>query len=440
MTSTTRVPITVPGPPRPASLPIAPTAAEPPPFALPGEHFAAALLWLALGAAGLISVAPDLARGNLFAPRVLATTHAFTLGVITTSIFGALYQLFPVTLGVAARSVRAGHATFWVLQLGIVLLASGFWFQRGSLQGAGWLALAAAVGALASNLIRQRRRATQGRVIGAYISAGHAALGTAMLLGFSRIGETLGWWQVDRLAVIASHFHLAALGFAGLTAVGVGSRMLPMFLMASGYPEWPLRWIGPLGGAGMVAFAAGELTRSTGASAAGGALMAAAALLHGYLVLGYFRTRLRRRLDPGLGHVAVAFGSLAIASLTGLGLLLAPGSFHLRGWAAYALVSLLGWLVLLIIGIYYRILPFLTWLHLFGPRMGEPDLPTVADLTRPGWGWASLALLVAGLLVLVPSVAFGAADIARAGAVLFALGVGLVLAQAARVLAMRSRA
>ncbi len=29
-----------------------------PPFALPGEHFAAALVWLVLGAAGLVAVAP----------------------------------------------------------------------------------------------------------------------------------------------------------------------------------------------------------------------------------------------------------------------------------------------------------------------------------------------------------------------------------------------
>jgi hypothetical protein len=428
--------------PRPSgtSLPIAPGAAEPPPFRLPGEHFVAALLWLGAGAAGLVLVAGDLARGNLFDPRVLATTHAFTLGVVTTSIFGALYQLFPVTMGAGVRNVRAGHATFWMLELGILLLVVGFWVQRGWLEGAGWVVLTLALGGLTSNLVVQRRGATQGRIIGRYVAAGHAALGTAMLIAFGRIGETLGWWHVDRLAIIASHYHVAALGFATLTAVGVGSRMLPMFLLAHGYPEWPLRWIGPLAGLGLTAFAAGQLGRIAPLTWAGAWLMAAAALLHLYLVLGYFRTRTRRRLDPGLAHMAAAFTGLGVTAAGGITLLAAPGGFNPRGWAAYGLAGLLGWLVLLIIGVYYRILPFLTWLHLFGGRMGEPDLPTVADLTRPAWGWASLACLVSGLLVMVPAVALGAATPARAGAILVALGVALVLAQALRVLALRRRA
>lgn len=429
-----------PSRPSAAPLPIAAGGAEPPPFRLPGEHFAAALLWLGAGAAGLVLVAPDLARGDLFAPRVLATTHAFTLGVITTSIFGALYQLFPVTMGVGVRSVRAGHATFWTLQLGIVLLVAGFWLGRGWLEGAGWLALAVALGGLTSNLVSRRRRATQGQLIGRYIAGAHAALGTAMFIALARIGETLGWWHVDRLSIIASHYHLAALGFASLTVVGVGSRMLPMFLVSHGHPEWPLRWIGPFGGTGMALFATGQLGHVRPLTWAGALLMAAGVLLHLYLVRGYFRTRTRRRLDPGLAHMAAAFCWLALATACGLALLASPGGFNPREWAAYGLAGLLGWLVLMIVGVYYRILPFLTWLHLFGPRMGEPDLPTVADLTRPAWGWVSLGCLVSGLALLAPSVALGAGTAARVGALAFACGVGLVLAQAARVLALRRRA
>ena len=67
-------------------------APTPPPFRLPGTHFLCGIGWLALGAAGLVVVAPLLAAGQFLAPRVIAVTHIFTLGVITGSIFGALYQ------------------------------------------------------------------------------------------------------------------------------------------------------------------------------------------------------------------------------------------------------------------------------------------------------------------------------------------------------------
>src|SRR5690606_27832837 len=117
----------------------------PPPFLLPGSHFIAALLWLGIGAAGLVVVAPHLAAGNVFDPRVFAVTHAITLGVITTAIFGALYQLFPVTMGQAVRSLGLAHATFVLLQAGTILLVAGFWRAAARLQGWGWSAIALAV-------------------------------------------------------------------------------------------------------------------------------------------------------------------------------------------------------------------------------------------------------------------------------------------------------
>ena len=54
----------------------------------------------------LVRVAPLLVRGLTLAPAVLATTHAFTLGVVATGILGARCQLGPVAPGVGPRSFR----------------------------------------------------------------------------------------------------------------------------------------------------------------------------------------------------------------------------------------------------------------------------------------------------------------------------------------------
>ena len=395
------------------------------------------MLWLVVGAAGLVLVAPELAAGNIFDPRVFAVTHCLTLGVVTTAIFGALYQLFPVTMGRAVRSVRLAHLTFWLLQAGIMLIVTGFWFSRGAVQGSGWIAVALAAVLLGVNLISQSLNAQPDPIVGRYVGAGYIALIAALGLGSLRIGETLGYWHVDRLAMIASHFHLAALGFASAVAVGVGSRMLPMFLVSHGFPRWPLHWIGPLGGVGLAGFTLGQFSRSPVIILVGGGLMGVAVLLDLYLAFHYFRRRVRRVLDPGLAHVAAAYVSLGVAVVAGNLLLLRGGGFAPRAWAAYALLVLLGWLVFLIVGVLYKILPFLTWLHLFGQKLGEGPLPTVADLTRPSWGWASLVCVLTGLAVMVPAVGLGVGTAARAGAVFFAVGVGLVIAQAARILRLR---
>src|SRR5690606_257011 len=95
-----------------AMIATAPASADSPPAILPAEHFAAALLFFALGSVGLVVVAPELAAGSFFLPRVVAVVHLFVLGFILLSIYGALCQFLPVAVGVPMRWLPLAHATF----------------------------------------------------------------------------------------------------------------------------------------------------------------------------------------------------------------------------------------------------------------------------------------------------------------------------------------
>ena len=101
----------------------APGAADVPSPWLPGLHFAAALAMFVCGTIGLAVEAPDLARGSFFAPEVIAVVHLFTLGWITTSIFGALCQFLPVAIG---RGVRFPHV--WMRKISFHVWKSGKFF------------------------------------------------------------------------------------------------------------------------------------------------------------------------------------------------------------------------------------------------------------------------------------------------------------------------
>jgi hypothetical protein len=410
-------------------LPVRPAAAHPPPFALPAAHFVAALLWLGVGAIGLVVVAPALARGQFLDPRVLATVHAFSLGVVTTSIFGSLYQMLPPLMGVTVRSVRAAAIGFVLLNAGVVTLVTALWLAHPAWQGVAWTLVAGAIGCASWTLLPQRRKATQGRLTGLYISAGHSALGLAFLMAGARIGEGLGWWQLDRLGMLAAHFHLAALGFATLTAVGVSSRIVPMFLACERAPVWPLRWIGPVAGAGLLLFAGGQVGHVRPATLAGAALLALAMAGYLGLVTVYFRTR-TQPIDPALGHIAAAFVGLAAAVVAGLALLWTSGGAFQRGLAAYAVLALLGWLITLIAGVYYRVIPFLTWLNLGGAAAARRD---PGGLMPRRTAWVTLAMLSGGTWTLAAAVAAGQPGMARAAAGIFAVAVGGLLSQYVRL-------
>jgi len=401
-----------------------------PPFQLPGIHFVGAIAWLLLGGLGLVVIAPDLAAARVLSPRVLGVTHLFTLGVILASVFGALYQFYPMSLGAGARSIRVGVAGAWLLHAGVGILVAGLWLSRPVLQAAGWWVLFVAVGCVSWNLLPHRRRMTQGRRVAGYVSAAHSMLGLAMLVAGLRIGEGLGWWTVERLGVIAAHFHLAAFGFAGLTAVGVGSRMLPMFLVSGGGPDWPFRIIGPVAATGLTLLSAGLLFAVPMLTWAGALLGVGAAALFLGMVAGYFRRRMVRTLEPAFGHVLSGFVALALALVAGLIQLAQPG-VSFRGWVMYAELTLLGWLVMFITGIWYRLLPFLIWLHFYGG--GERPVPSPTELVHRRTAWLALALLAGGVALLVIASGAASAVVARAGATSVLVGSLLVAAQYVRI-------
>ena len=88
-------------------------------FALPAAHFAVATCYLVAAAAGLVWIAPQLAAGAFASPRVAGVTHLFTLGWLTTTIFGALYQLMPSALGAPIRWPRIGYASLAAFAPGV---------------------------------------------------------------------------------------------------------------------------------------------------------------------------------------------------------------------------------------------------------------------------------------------------------------------------------
>lgn len=418
-------------------LPQSAPAASPPPFGVVAEHFGAALAWLGVGSVLLVHAAPHLAHGNVLDPAVLGATHAFTLGVLASAIFGALNQFFPGHLGIAARSVAVARWSGRALQAGTLLLVCGFLEWIPALLAAGFVFLVAAVYGSAWNLLPQRRKAKQGKIVGLYVSAGHIALGTAMVLAFARIGETVGLWHVDRLAIIGGHLHLGVLGFGTLTAVGVGSRMIPMFLVSPGAPEWPLRWIGPVALTGVTVFTLGLLLGLGPVAKLGGLFMAASVGLLLWLARAWFTKRARRNLDPGLSLVRVAFVGLGATLLLGLTLLAGRGGY--RAWAAYGVLAIAGWLVPLVLGVMSKILPFLTWLNVVGPRLTRPGGPTVQELMSVPLGRSATAAFAASVALLAAGILAGSEPLALAGAVGYALAAALTLVLYGRMVRLALR-
>jgi hypothetical protein len=400
---------------------------------LAAQHFVAATFYLVAGSAGLLWIAPELAAGAYLSPRVGGVTHLFTLGWLTTTIFGALTQLLPVALGAPLRYPRVAEASFWTFAPGAGVLATGIATSTLGLLVPGVLLVAAgtllAVGHLAAALAGARNR----DVTWAAIALALGFLASTLVLGMMLVHNLhTGFIAGARLRVLAIHLHVALAGWVLLMIVGVSHRLLPMFLLAHGSDT---RWTGRA----VMALAAGVILLTAGmAGGASGLEWAGTLLLVGGVgcflrqAYAFHRARVRRKLDPGMLFAAAALTFLGASALLGVAVL-ADGASHPRLATAYVTTGLLGGIVLYVIGFFYKIVPLLAWTARFRGRMGREAVPTVAQMYSAPLARVQLTLMATGVLLLVAGIAAASTPAVRGGGLLFLAGVLVFLAQLARV-------
>lgn len=397
-----------------------------PPLRLPGEHFIAAMCFLVTGAFGVVWVAPALAVGAYPAAHVVGVTHLFTLGWLTTSIMGALYQFLPVALGQPIASERVAHITFATYVSGVVMFVLGVTLGRGALLLTGVATLGVGIVLFLANLVVTLRRAKRRDVTWWAISGAAVFLGVTLVLG-AALGVNLrtGFLGGVRQLALGTHLHVALAGWVLLVMVGVSQRLLPMFLLSHGGREHFAKYA-----VALLAIGAAMLSALHHVPIVGRALPALC-IAGGVVAFlrqarEFFSRRHRPALDPGLRLAAAAFGLLAIAIPLAAVVLAGFASLHVT--TAYVVVMVLG-CTLFIAAHYYKIVPFLVWNRHFGPLAGTRRLPRVGDLYSQRLANVAAALLVLGAVTLAASVGGGVLAGVRAGAVLFAVGVTIEAGQ-----------
>ncbi len=400
---------------------------------LAGEHFAASIVYLLAGALGLVWIAPELAMGAYPSPHVVGVTHLFTLGWITTTIFGALAQLLPVALGAPIRSTRVGHASFFTFAPGVGFFAAGVAASALVLQHIGIglvsVGIILEVGNIAASLPRAKSRdVTWGAIVIAI-----TYLASTLVLGVILLHNLhSGFIANARLTTLATHLHVALVGWVLVMIVGVSHRLLPMFLLAHGADvRWTKRALALLT-SGVLVLATGLIAHVAPAVWVGAALMDAGVACFIWQAYSFYRVRVRRKIDVGMRFAMTAIFFLAIAAVLGSALVVL-GPAHARLATMYVAVGLLGGIVLYVTGFFYKIVPLLSWTARFRGKMGKGPVPTVAQLYSARVAYCQLGVMTVAVVLLAGGIGAGAVHVTRCGAVLFVLGVVLFMSQIARV-------
>jgi hypothetical protein len=402
-------------------------------IALVGEHFGTATLYLAAGALGLIWIAPELAIGAYPSPHVAGITHLFTLGWLTTMIFGALHQLLPVGLGAPMRSLRVGHLSFWCFAPGVGLFAAGVATHATMLHHGGILLVGTGILLEAGNIAATLPRARARHVDWAAIAIAFCFLVSTLGVGIVLLHNLhTGFLAEARLRVLSAHLHVALVGWALTMIVGVSHRLLPMFLLSHGVNmAWTKRALVLLT-TGVIALAAGLVANVAWLQWTGTVLLEAGVACYVWQVASLFRARIRRKLDIGMRYVSVALCFFVAAAAIGPAVL-AAGVSHPRLATVYLVVGLLGGIVLMVIGFFYKIAPMLAWTVRYGDRPSGGEWPSVAQTFSARVAAVQLGVMGLGVTLLAVGIATASVHVTRCGAALFTVGVALFLSQILRI-------
>jgi hypothetical protein len=390
---------------------------------IPIDFFVVATLFFvgAIGAAPWVVGAAD---DYFYQMPVLALVHALALGWITAAIMGVMYRYVPALTHGTLPYPRLLMPQLVLYVVGASGMVSHFALRSWSGVWSAALVVLLSVALFAANMFPLLWR-----------QLGHGAAETGMFLAlcFLLIAATLGfllaldkshgWLGGSVISNLASHAHLAAVGWVTLTICSVSYRVVPALalprIVLPKSAAWQLYGLA----AGVIGLATTLLARAPGA-----ALWSAAigiALVWYIVTIARLVWTHRKPIDWSLHHAIAGIAWLLTAIALGITLAVIGGESAVgaRIASSYGAIGILGWAGNLVIGVSYYLLPgFVTRVRSIHQwrALTNTDLSMVRPRASVFAGFnCGLILLVAGFLTTEVTLCVIAATIIAAAGLLY---------------------
>jgi hypothetical protein len=329
----------------------------------------------------LILKLPD----HYFQPSVMAITHSMALGWSTMVILGACHQLVPVLIETRLYSQVLAYITFLLAAAGIPLLVFGFrHFNMGWPSMSGAILINAAIVSYLVNLIVSISNSKTNNVHAVFIFTATLWLLLTTITGFLQVWNfTESVLPNGSLYYLPLHAHVGIVGWFLLLVMGVGSRLIPMFLISK-YRNIKLLWLiyGLING-GLLIYIFFFLSHQQSAYN----LLPVFAVLgavccFGFYCLKSFRLRIRTHVDQQMRYSLL---SVILMFLPVICLFFIIGSI-LSGTVSQTLIMIygfavfFGWITSIILGMTFKTLPFIIWNKIYSQRAGTEKTPNPIDL------------------------------------------------------------
>ena len=377
--------------------------------------------------------------GHYFNPHVLAITHIMALGWGTMIILGAGYQLIPVLIENSLYSIKLAYWSFYLAAAGIPFLAYGFYyFDMGWPAKWGGRLVLIAVLLFVINLAKSIQKSKKGNVHAWFMLAASVWLFITALYGLVLVYNfTFPIYKRNPVDLIPLHAHTGIVGWFLLLVIGVGSKLIPMF-MISKYTNNKLLWlIFLLINTALLLFILLYIFNVGSAIFLLPVFMILVSLM---LFASYcyksYKQRIRKQVDGQMkiSLLSVLMMLVPVVVIFFLVGLFVSGEENLRVVLLYGFVILFGWITAIIYGMTFKTLPFIVWNKVYGKVAGLGKTPNPKDLySEKLFKVMSLSYLsgfvifIAGILTIEKVILTIGAFLLLTAAILYCVNTGKVL-------------
>ncbi|WP_262248308.1 cytochrome C oxidase subunit I [Parapedobacter soli] len=353
----------------------------------------------------LLLFTTDAVGAHHFNPQTLAVTHTMALAWGTMIIFGASHQLLPVLVEGKLDSDRLAYLTFGFTAVGIPILIYGFYeFDMGWPMQAGAILINIGVICYLANVIGSSFKKNKRSVHAWYVITATLWLfattffGLLLVLNFRT--PILPGNSVDYLSI---HAHLGIVGWFVLMVIGVGSRLIPMFLISKYTNEKMLWCVFALLNLALIAFSVLYLVTSSPALLYIPIIMGLVAIVlfgrHCYLA---YKARIRKSVDQQVktSLISVAQMLLPFVALIAALAFLPNGQFP-RIAMLYGFCIFFGWITAIILGMTFKTMPFIIWNKVYHNKAHQGRTPAPKELFNDDVYKIMLYSYLAGFIIFI---------------------------------------
>lgn len=322
---------------------------------------------------------------NYFHPQTLAITHIMALGWGTMIILGASHQLVPVLIESKLYSNTLAYLSFVLAATGIPLLVYSFYtFYFGWQAQWGAILINTAVIFYLINIAISMVKSKKENVHAVFVFTATLWLLITTIVGLCLIFNfTHNLLSQDSLAYLPLHAHLGIVGWFLLLVIGVGSRLIPLFLISKYDNKKLLWWIYTLINIGLIFFLVNFLyIKIDWLYFLPVVAIFISLLMFGFYCYKAYRDRLRKKVDDQLkiSLLSILMMLLPLSSLLIIILLLLFSIDDSGLVLTYGFCIFFGWITAIILGMTFKTLPFILWNKIYHSKAGLCKTPNPREL------------------------------------------------------------